>query len=66
MEFLNYEEQAIIKMYNFKTKEELKEKLERSLKETEDDFSKDIIKKLIVKIEAFSLEELKDVDNIFE
>ena len=66
MEFLNYEEQAIIKMYNFKTKEELKEKLERSLKEIEDDFSKDIIKKLIVKIEAFSLEELKDVDNIFE
>ena len=66
MEFLNYEEQAIIKMYNFKTKEELKEKLKRSLKETEDDFSKDIIKKLIVKIEAFSLEEVKDVDNIFE
>lgn len=66
MEFLNYEEQAIIKMYNFKTKEELKQKLARSLEETEDEFSKDIIKKLIPKIEAFSLEELKDVDNIFE
>lgn len=66
MEFLNYEEQAIIKMYNFKTKEELKQKLARSLEETEDEFSKDIIKKLIPKIEAFSLEELKDIDNIFE
>ena len=31
MVFLNYEEQAIIKMYHFESKEELIEKLEKAL-----------------------------------
>lgn len=70
MTFLSYEEQAIIKMYHFESKEELVEKLKESLKESlkeiEEEEMKEIVENLIPKIDTFSLEELKDVDNIFE
>lgn len=66
MVFLNYEEQAIIKMYHFESKEELIEKLEKALKEIEDTDTKEIVTNLIPKIKNYSLEDLKNVDNIFE
>ena len=66
MVFLNYEEQAIIKMYHFESKEELIEKLENALKEIEDTDTKEIVTNLIPKIKNYSLEDLKNVDNIFE
>lgn len=66
MTFLSYEEQAIIKMYHFESKEELVEKLKESLKEIEEEEMKEIVENLIPKIDTFSLEELKNVDNIFE
>ena len=61
MVFLNYEEQAIIKMYNFESKEELIQKLEKALKEIEDVDTKEMITNLIPKIKTFSLEDLKSV-----
>lgn len=66
MEFLNYEEQAIIKMYSFESKEELKLKLENSLENIEDEDLKETTNKLISKIESFTLEDLRNIDNIFE
>ena len=66
MVFLNYEEQAIIKMYNFNSKEELVEKLEKALEEIEDVDTKEMVTNLIPKIKDFSLEDLKNIDNIFE
>ena len=66
MTFLSYEEQAIIKMYHFESKEELVGKLKESLKEIEEDDMKEIVENLIPKIDTFSLEDLKNVDNIFE
>lgn len=66
MLFLNYEEQAIIKMYHFKTKEELKEKLRESLSEIIEEDLKEIVKNLISKIDNFSLDDLKNINNIFE
>ena len=38
--FLSYEEQAIIKMYNFSSKEELKKKLKKGLDEIEEIYEK--------------------------
>ena len=64
--FLNYDEQAIIKMYTFKSKGELKEKLNNSLKIIEDEDMKTIIKNLIRKIDNVSLEILSNVNNIYE
>ena len=64
--FLNYEEQAIIKMYHFETKEELIEKMKESLNEIEEIETKEIVENLISKIETNSLEDLKNVENIFE
>ena len=64
--FLNYEEQAIIKMYHFETKDELIEKLKNSLNEIEEEDTKEIVENLIPKIETISLEDLKNVENIFE
>ena len=66
MVFFNYEEQAIIKMYNFEFKEELIEKLEKALEEIEDIDTKEMVTNLIPKIKSFSLEDLKNIDNIFE
>lgn len=66
MTFLSYEEQAIIKMYHFESKEELVGKLKESLKEIEEEEMKEIVKNLIPKIDTFSLDDLKNVDNIFE
>lgn len=66
MVFLNYEEQAIIKMYHFESKEELIEKLEKALDTIEDTDTKEIVTNLIPKIKNYSLEDLKNVDNIFE
>ena len=64
--FLNYEEQAIIKMYHFETKEELIEKLKNSLNEIEEEDTKEMVTNLIPKIKNYSLEDLKNVENIFE
>lgn len=66
MVFLSYEEQAIIKMYHFKSKEELLEKLKKSLNEIEDNDTKEIVKNLIHKIDNYTIEELNNIDNIFE
>ena len=66
MVFLNYEEQAIIKMYHFETKEELIEKLKNSLNEIEEEDTKEMVTNLIPKIKNYSLEDLKNVENIFE
>ena len=66
MVFLNYEEQAIIKMYNFETKQELTQKLEKALDKIEDVDTKEMVTNLIPKIKDFSLEDLKNIDNIFE
>ena len=66
MVFLNFEEQAIIKMYNFETKEELTQKLEKALEEMEDQDTKEMVTNLITKIKDYSLEDLKNIDNIFE
>ena len=66
MVFLNYEEQAIIKMNDFESKEELVEKLEKALEEIEDVDTKEMVTNLIPKIKNFSLEDLKNIDNIFE
>lgn len=66
MVFLNYEEQAIIKMYNFETKQELIEKLEMALDKIEDIDTKEMVTNLIPKIKNYSLEDLKNIDNIFE
>ena len=66
MIFLSYEEQAIIKMYQFESKEELTEKLKKSLDEIIEPEMKEIVENLIPKIETFSLEDLKNVENIFE
>lgn len=66
MIFLSYEEQAIIKMYHFESKEELVEKLKKSLNEIDESDMKEIVENLIPKIDTFSLEELKNVENIFE
>ena len=66
MVFLTYEEQAIIKMYHFETKEELIEKLKTSLEEIEEKEMSTIVENLIPKIETISLEDLKNVENIFE
>ncbi len=66
MTFLSYEEQAIIKIYHFESKEELIGKLEASLKEIEEEEMKEIVENLIPKIDTFSLDDLKNVDNIFE
>lgn len=64
--FLNYEEQAIIKMYHFESKEELIEKLKNSLNEIEEEDTKETVTNLIPKIKNYSLEDLKNVENIFE
>jgi len=66
MIFLSYEEQAIIKMYNFDSKEELVEQLQKSLLEIEEPEMKEIVEELIPKIKKVSLEDLKNVENIFE
>lgn len=66
MIFLSYEEQAIIKMYNFETKQELTQKLEKALDKIEDVDTKEMVTNLIPKIKDFSLEDLKNIDNIFE
>ena len=66
MVFLNYEEQAIIKMYNFESKDELTQKLEKALEEIDDVDTKEMVTNLIPKIKNYSLEDLKNVDNIFE
>lgn len=66
MVFLNFEEQAIIKMYNFETKEELIEKLQKALEKIEDLDTKEMVTNLIPKIKNYSLEDLKNIDNIFE
>ena len=66
MVFLNYEEQAIIKLYNFESKEELIQKLQKALEGIEDIDTKEMVTNLIPKIKNFSLEDLKNIDNIFE
>lgn len=66
MIILTYEEQAIIKMYHFETKEELIEKLKTSLEEIEEKEMSTIVENLMPKIETISLEDLKNVENIFE
>ena len=66
MIILTYEEQAIIKMYHFETKEELIEKLKTSLEEIEEKEMSTIVQNLIPKIETISLEDLKNVENIFK
>ena len=66
MVFLNFEEQAIIKMYNFESKEELIKKLEKALDKIEDEDTKEMVTNLIPKIKNYSLEDLKNIDNIFE
>ena len=66
MQNLTYEEQAIINMYQFKTKEDLIEKLDISLEEMDEQEMKDIVEKLKSKIEKCSLDELKTAENFFE
>lgn len=66
MSFLNYEEQAIVKMYSFETKEELIEELNKSLEEITDNDMKKIVENLLHKINEIPLEELKKSINIFE
>ena len=66
MVFLNFEEQAIIKMYNFETKQELTQKLEMALDKIEDIDTKEMVTNLIPKIKNYSLEDLKNIGNIFE
>lgn len=66
MSFLNYEEQAIVKMYSFETKEELIEHLNKSLEEITDYDMKKIVENLLHKINEIPLEELKKSINIFE
>jgi len=66
MMMLNYEEQSILKRFGFETKEELKKKLKKNLESLEDEDVKETIKGLLSKIDNFSVEELKDIDNIFE
>lgn len=66
MMVLNYEEQSILKRFGFETKEELKKKLKKNLESLEDEDVKETIKGLLSKIDNFSVEELKDIDNIFE
>lgn len=66
MMMLSYEEQSILKMFGFKTKEELKKKLNKSLKNVEDEDVKEIVKGLLGKIDCFTVEELKDLDSLFE
>ena len=66
MLFLSYEEQAIIKMYNFSSKEELKEKLKNALSCIEEEETKKIVENLISKIDNYSMEELSNIENIFE
>jgi len=66
MMMLNYEVQSILKRFGFETKEELKKKLKKNLESLEDEDVKETIKGLLSKIDNFSVEELKDIDNIFE
>ena len=66
MLFLNYEEQAIIKMYNFSSKEELKGKLKTALTCIEEEETKIIVENLISKIDNYTMEELTNIENIFE
>lgn len=63
---LTQEEKAIITMYDFQTKEELIKMLEESLLEITENDMQEIIKILINKIENYTAEELKKVENIFE
>ena len=66
MQNLTYEEQAIINMYEFETKEELVEKLDKSLEEIDEQEMKEFVEKLKSKIEKCSLNELKKAEDIFE
>lgn len=66
MMMLSYEEQSILKRFGFETKEELKKKLNKNLESLEDEYVKETIRGLLGKIDSFSVEELKDIDNIFE
>jgi len=66
MSSLNYEEQAIIKMYSFETKAELIEQLNKSLEEITDNDMKQVVENIIHKINEIPLEELKKAINIFE
>ena len=66
MMMLSYEEKSILKRFGFETKEELKNKLNKNLESLEDEDVKETIKGLLSKIDSFSVEELKDIDNIFE
>lgn len=66
MMMLSYEEQSILKRFGFKTKEELKKKLSKSLESLEDEDVKETIKGLLSKIDSFSVEELRDIDNMYE
>ena len=66
MQNLTYEEQAIINMYEFETKEELVEKLDKSLEEIDEQEMKEFVEKLKIKIEKCSLNELKKAEDIFE
>ena len=66
MQNLTYEEQSIIKMYDFETKEELVEKLNIALEEIEEQEMKELVKNLIFKIAEKPLEEIREAKNIFE
>ena len=66
MQNLTYEEQAIINMYDFETKEELVEKLDKALEEIEEQEMKEFVEKLKSKITKCSLDELKKAENFFE
>jgi len=66
MQNLTYEEQAIIKMYDFNTKDELVEKLNIALEEIEEQEMKELVKNLIFKIAEKPLEEIREAKNIFE
>lgn len=63
---LNYEEQAIIKMYEFNSKKDLKGKLEQALLLTEDLMTKETIQGIINKLPSISFEELINSINIFD
>ena len=63
---LDYEEQAIIKMYQFSSKRELFEKLNKSKEFLEDKTMLNKIEVLIGKLDKISLEDLLKCENIYE